>query len=50
MARSALTAPAMAMKARAARGVLWSLIEFGGGEAASFVVFLIMARLVAPAS
>lgn len=39
----------MAMRERAARGVLWSTLEFGGGEGISFVVFLILARLVAPA-
>jgi O-antigen/teichoic acid export membrane protein len=39
----------MAMKARAARGVLWSLLEYGGGEAISFLVFLVLARLVTPA-
>ena len=39
----------MAMKVRAARGVLWSLVEYGGGEGVSFLVFLVLARLVAPA-
>jgi PST family polysaccharide transporter len=38
----------MALKVKAARGVLWSFLEFGGGEGISFVVFLILARLVAP--
>lgn len=37
------------MKFEAARGVLWSTVEFGGGEAISFAVFLILARLVTPA-
>ncbi len=32
----------MAMKARAARGVLWSLGEFGGGEIVSFAAFLVL--------
>jgi PST family polysaccharide transporter len=39
----------MALRARALRGVLWSLVEFGGGEAISFVVFLVLARLLVPA-
>jgi O-antigen/teichoic acid export membrane protein len=39
----------MRMKVRAARGVLWSLVEYGGGEGVSFLVFLVLARLVAPA-
>src|ERR687886_1237101 len=38
------------MKVKAARGVLWSLVEYGGGEGISFVVFLVLARLVAPES
>ena len=38
----------MALKAKAARGVLWSFLEFGGGEGISFAVFLVLARLVAP--
>jgi PST family polysaccharide transporter len=38
----------MAMKVKAARGVLWSFLEFGGGEGISFVVFLVLARLVTP--
>lgn len=40
----------MALKIKAARGVLWSLVEYGGGEAISLLVFLILARLVAPES
>jgi PST family polysaccharide transporter len=36
------------MKIKAVRGVLWSLVEYGGGEGLSFLVFLILARLVAP--
>jgi hypothetical protein len=32
----------MAMKARAARGVLWSLVEFGGGEIVSFASLLVL--------
>lgn len=38
----------MALKVQAARGVLWSFLEYGGGEGISFVVFLVLARLVAP--
>jgi PST family polysaccharide transporter len=38
----------MVSKAKAARGVLWSFLEFGGGEGISFAVFLVLARLVAP--
>lgn len=38
----------MGMKTKAVRGVLWSLVEFGGGEGIAFVVFLVLARLVAP--
>jgi O-antigen/teichoic acid export membrane protein len=38
----------MAMKVKAARGVLWSFLEYGGGEGISFIVFLVLARLVAP--
>jgi O-antigen/teichoic acid export membrane protein len=38
----------MGMKAKAARGVLWSLLEYGGGEGISFIIFLVLARLVAP--
>jgi O-antigen/teichoic acid export membrane protein len=37
------------LKAKAARGALWTLVEYGGGEGISFVVFLILARVVAPA-
>lgn len=37
------------LKAKAARGALWTLAEYGGGEGISFVVFLILARVVAPA-
>jgi O-antigen/teichoic acid export membrane protein len=40
----------LAIKAKAARGVLWSLVEYGGGEGISFLVFLVLARLVAPES
>src|SRR4051794_31231265 len=38
----------MALKVKAARGVLWSFLEFGGGEGISFAVFLVLARLVTP--
>jgi O-antigen/teichoic acid export membrane protein len=38
----------MALRDKAARGVLWSFLEYGGGEGISFVVFLVLARLVAP--
>jgi O-antigen/teichoic acid export membrane protein len=37
------------LKDKAARGALWTLVEYGGGEGISFVVFLILARVVAPA-
>jgi PST family polysaccharide transporter len=40
----------MVLKIKAARGVLWSLLEFGGGEGISFLVFLLLARLLAPES
>jgi O-antigen/teichoic acid export membrane protein len=40
----------MALKIKAARGVLWSLLEYGGGEGISFIVFLVLARLLAPDS
>jgi PST family polysaccharide transporter len=40
----------MALKLKAARGVLWSLLEYGGGEGISFLVFLALARLLAPDS
>jgi PST family polysaccharide transporter len=40
----------MALKIKAARGVLWSLLEYGGGEGISFVVFLVLARLLVPES
>jgi polysaccharide transporter, PST family len=39
----------MAMKIKAVRGVLWSAVEYGGGEGISFIVFLVLARLVTPA-
>ncbi len=37
------------LKTRAARGVFWTLIEYGGGEGIAFLVFLILARVVEPA-
>lgn len=37
------------LKAKAARGALWTLVEYGGSEGISFFVFLILARVVAPA-
>jgi PST family polysaccharide transporter len=40
----------MVLRIKAARGVLWSLLEYGGGEGISFVVFLVLARLLAPES
>ena len=40
----------MILKIKAARGVLWSLLEYGGGEGISFLVFLLLARLLAPES
>ncbi len=39
----------MALKAKAARGVLWTLVEYGGGEGIAFLVFLVLARVIAPA-
>jgi O-antigen/teichoic acid export membrane protein len=38
----------MELSGQAIRGVLWSALEFGGGEGISFVVFLMLARLLAP--
>jgi O-antigen/teichoic acid export membrane protein len=40
----------MALKIKAARGVLWSLLEYGGGEGISLIVFLALARLLTPDS
>jgi PST family polysaccharide transporter len=40
----------MALRIKAARGVLWSLLEYGGGEGISLLVFLALARLLAPES
>src|SRR6516162_8535217 len=39
----------MALKAKAARGALWTLTEYGGGEGISFLIFLVLARILAPA-
>jgi PST family polysaccharide transporter len=38
----------MALKAKAARGVLWTLVEYGGGEGIAFLVFLVLARVISP--
>ena len=38
----------MALKDKAARGVFWTLLEYGGGEIISFAVFLVLARVITP--
>jgi O-antigen/teichoic acid export membrane protein len=40
---------AVPLRTRAARGVFWTLIEYGGGEGIAFLVFLMLARVVEPA-
>lgn len=39
----------MSLQARMAKGVLWSLLEKGGQQGISFLVFMVIARLVGPA-
>jgi O-antigen/teichoic acid export membrane protein len=38
----------MTTRQQIARGAFWTTLEFAGGEAASFAVFIVLARLVAP--
>lgn len=38
----------MSLHARMAKGVMWSLLEKGGQQAISFLVFMVIARLVGP--
>lgn len=38
----------MTLQSRMARGVLWSLLEKGGQQGISFLVFMVIARLVGP--
>jgi O-antigen/teichoic acid export membrane protein len=39
----------MLLRVKAARGVLWTLAEYGGGESIAFFVFLILASVIEPA-
>src|ERR1700722_11797429 len=34
---------------RSAHATLWTLVELGGGQGASFLVFLVIARMIGPA-
>ena len=38
----------MSLQTRMAKGVMWSLLEKGGQQAISFLVFMVIARLVGP--
>jgi hypothetical protein len=42
-------APASPSRERSARAALWSLVDLAGGQASSFLVFLVMARVIGPA-
>jgi PST family polysaccharide transporter len=48
-AEAASSAAAPPRPANIAASAFWNAVEFGGGEAASFVIFALLARLVAPA-
>src|ERR1700688_2424384 len=39
----------MQLQRAAARGLLWTIVEYGGAEGLTFAVFLVLARLVGPA-
>lgn len=39
----------MQLQRAAARGLLWTIVEYGGAEGLTFAVFLVLARMVGPA-